>query len=150
MSDLNEMMCEWRIRIGAEAWLSPQELDELEDHIREAFESLSGVGLSAEEAFLIAPYRVGFVDELGKVFWKVGGIWRLRHRLQHMITVVLVLPVLGISALMAYESPNALNPWQEPVFWEPSWVVVLLPLAASLAIILNGLVGALSDYQQST
>jgi hypothetical protein len=48
--------------------ISPQDVDELESHLRDQVADLERVGLSADEAFLVAVKRLGSLDEVSQEF----------------------------------------------------------------------------------
>lgn len=49
----------WRAELSANRALSPDDIDELEDHLLSEYTDLMGLGLSTEEAMLIARRRLG-------------------------------------------------------------------------------------------
>ena len=50
---------EWRARMLARPGVAPEDVDELEDHLRGHLAALAALGLTPEEAFLVAIRRVG-------------------------------------------------------------------------------------------
>ena len=50
---------EWRARMLARPGVAPEDVDELEDHLRGHLGALEALGLTPEEAFLVAIRRVG-------------------------------------------------------------------------------------------
>ena len=150
VSDIDEMIAEWCSRMRSDASLTRQELDELEDHFRAVCGSVLELGLSTDEAFLVAKHRLGRGETLSEEFAKISPLRRWRRRLQHLTAAILALPIIAISAWLAYEQPTSLNPWYEPGWFEIPWLFVLPPLVASVAILVNGVVGALLDYRENT
>ena len=69
-----------------------------------------------------------------------------RQLVHHLLTVVFVLPVLGIAAYGALDSPRLLNPWNDGAD-AGLWVVVLPPLICSVAIIANAVLGIFAAYR---
>ena len=69
---------EWRdicLRSGS---LTNADIDELEDHLREETQQLSGRGLSEEESFLIALKRMGTLHSLSDEYRKINthNLWK--------------------------------------------------------------------------
>ena len=58
----------WRGFVGRRAAISAADIDELEAHLRDEMVELQGVGLSEDEAFLIAVGRLGEVDALSREY----------------------------------------------------------------------------------
>jgi hypothetical protein len=65
---LEAQFAQWRQYLQRRRELQPADGDELEDHLRGSVEELVAVGLSADEAFLIAVKRMGSLDELSREF----------------------------------------------------------------------------------
>ena len=63
-----QLMQEWRQAVRRNRAVDESDADELETHLRDAMTELEGMGLSADEAFLIAVRRVGKVDALTAEF----------------------------------------------------------------------------------
>ncbi|MFT4109832.1 permease prefix domain 1-containing protein [Propionicimonas sp.] len=61
-------LAQWRRYLAADRSLATADLDELESHLRDRIDDLEAVGLSDEEAFLIAVRRLGRVDELSREY----------------------------------------------------------------------------------
>ncbi|OPZ64516.1 MAG: hypothetical protein BWY85_01119 [Firmicutes bacterium ADurb.Bin506] len=57
--DVESSIATWKAEIAAQSHLAVEELDELEDHLRDAMEGLRAAGLDEEEAFLVASRRMG-------------------------------------------------------------------------------------------
>src|SRR4051812_15316308 len=64
---LEEQIARWREHVRRRGALSEPQLDELEGRLRHEVMALTGAGLTAEEALLIAVKRTGNVDAR---FWK--------------------------------------------------------------------------------
>jgi hypothetical protein len=83
MCELNARITEWRDGLASK--LSAAELDELEDHLREALAGLPEGALSPDERFLIATHRLGepeaVVGEFAKSdparVWRERALWML-------------------------------------------------------------------------
>jgi hypothetical protein len=67
-TELETQMAEWRAYMLRRRAVSDSDVDELEDHLRERVADLTGTGLHADEAFLIAVKRMGRMDELSREF----------------------------------------------------------------------------------
>lgn len=59
---------EWRGYLSQRAVLRSDDVQELEEHLRDQIEGLRSRGLSADEAFLIAVSRIGKIDELSREY----------------------------------------------------------------------------------
>lgn len=70
--DLNQAIHLWRERISGSPAVCHKDMDELEDHLRDATASLERRGLSAQEAFYVAQHRLGASDALQAEFGKVN------------------------------------------------------------------------------
>lgn len=70
----------WRSEVKGQGALNSNDLDELENHLRESIEDLESEQLSLEEAFFVARRRIGKPSELGSEFQKVnpGRLWSTR------------------------------------------------------------------------
>lgn len=66
--ELEAQFAQWRHYVQRRRELQPADGDELEDHLRGSVEELVAVGLSADEAFLVAVKRMGSLDELSREF----------------------------------------------------------------------------------
>ena len=73
--DLNAAIQTWRGKLESSPALSVGNLDELESHLRDATATLAAMGLSTEEAFLIACRRMGTGAALE---WEYGKVNRER------------------------------------------------------------------------
>jgi len=63
-----EHIGQWRNYLRRRQAIRPNDVDELEDHLREQVASLSQAGLSDDEAFLVAVKRMGALDTLSREF----------------------------------------------------------------------------------
>lgn len=69
MSDsLDTQIDLWRVHMERRATVNTTDVDELEDHLRGQIEALSNVGLSEDEAFLVAVKRLGSQDGIAHEF----------------------------------------------------------------------------------
>ncbi|HEY9323473.1 MAG TPA: permease prefix domain 1-containing protein [Agromyces sp.] len=65
---LDAAVAEWRSSVAAQRAIAPADVDELEAHLRERIDALTGSGLADDEAFLIALKRLGAVDDLSQEY----------------------------------------------------------------------------------
>ena len=70
--DLNEAVHSWRQSLAASPSLTPENVDELESHLRDGVEKLQPIGLSPAEAFMVARSRIGSADKLEAEFGKAN------------------------------------------------------------------------------
>ena len=89
MLDLVSQIRSWRENLAAEAVYGPADLDELEIHLREELASLTGQGLSEQEAFAVACLRLGDSKRLSPEFAKVNTDLVFKKRLFWMCAGVL-------------------------------------------------------------
>lgn len=67
-SGVEARIASWRGFVGRRAAISTADVDELEAHLRDQMGELESVGLSEDEAFLIAVGRLGEVDALSREY----------------------------------------------------------------------------------
>jgi hypothetical protein len=65
---LEEQIDQWRSYLRRRQAIHSVDVAELEDHLREQIAGLTGAGLSADEAFLVAVKRMGELDALSREF----------------------------------------------------------------------------------
>ncbi|MFF7446632.1 MULTISPECIES: permease prefix domain 1-containing protein [unclassified Streptomyces] len=65
---LETQFAQWRSYVRHRPELRQSDAEELEDHLRDSVDELLGVGLRADEAFLVAVKRMGGLDELSREF----------------------------------------------------------------------------------
>ena len=80
MFDLNDAITKWRLDLIQRETYTKADIDELENHLRDEIENLSGTNLTAQEVFLVAAGRLGDGGELAHEFAKVNQqiIWSRR------------------------------------------------------------------------
>jgi hypothetical protein len=66
--ELQAQFEQWRQYVLRRSELQPVDADELEDHLRGSVDTLVTLGLSPDEAFLVAVKRMGSLDELSREF----------------------------------------------------------------------------------
>ena len=67
-SGVEARIASWRGFVGRRAAISDADVDELEAHLRDEMAELHGVGLSDDEAFMVALGRLGEVDALSREY----------------------------------------------------------------------------------
>jgi hypothetical protein len=72
MFDLSKSSDQWREHLRRGGGCSEDDIAELEEHLHEEMKSLEKLGLSKDEAFLVAARRLGQVDLLAEEFKKVN------------------------------------------------------------------------------
>ncbi|HEY7790432.1 MAG TPA: permease prefix domain 1-containing protein [Vicinamibacterales bacterium] len=112
---LEEQIGEWRGYLRRRPALHPPDVDELEGHLRDQVAMLRQVGLSEDEAFLVAVKRIGSLDAVSREFarehserlWKqlvlaegAGPAAAATSRLEAIILVV-----LAIAAALTIKIP---------------------------------------------
>jgi len=107
MFDLESQIRKWRTHVQSTGSLGAQDVEELESHLRDSIDELTGRGVSVEEAFIVSIHRMGDAEALHDEFAKVSteNVWRqllvpaadedARRRHRSEITVVLLLALLG-------------------------------------------------------
>jgi hypothetical protein len=78
MQSMESQIAEWRAYVANAAGVNGHDVDELEDHLRYQIAELNAVGLTADEAFLVAVKRMGDVDALSREFAREhsGRLWK--------------------------------------------------------------------------
>lgn len=109
MFDLEIEIDSWRKFLRGKGNLQDTDIEELEGHLRDEFESMVRSGLTNEEAFLIAVKRLGNVDSIAREFAKTNSryLWKqlivepeepdVRKRRRQEICIVVILSVLAGS-----------------------------------------------------
>ena len=65
---LESRIAGWRRYVADRRVISSSDIDEMEDHLREQISEFVSVGLTADEAFLVAVGRMGGLDEISREF----------------------------------------------------------------------------------
>jgi hypothetical protein len=78
MEGVESQIAEWRAYVANAAGVNGHDVDELEDHLRHQIAELNEVGLTADEAFLVAVKRMGDLDALSREFAREhsGRLWK--------------------------------------------------------------------------
>lgn len=143
MFDLEAAIADWKHSLVMRDSLSSDHVAELESHLRDCVSSLEAMGLSGEEALLIAQRRVGQPSELDAEFAKESSSTRWVHRGKWMCIGVLMLILLrslggllfGIVRRVGF--PSELDPTTLTITYNwgaiaISWSIMLLALLALL------------------
>jgi hypothetical protein len=78
MENVESQIAEWRAYVANAAGVDGRDVDELEDHLRHQIAELNAVGLTDDEAFLVAVKRMGDLDDLSREFAREhsGRLWK--------------------------------------------------------------------------
>src|ERR671925_1774378 len=78
MESVESQIAEWRAYVENAPGVNGQDVDELEDHLRQQIAELASAGLTADEGFLIAVKRMGDLDALSREFAREhsGRLWK--------------------------------------------------------------------------
>ncbi len=114
--DLEAQIGQWRGFVQRHRAISPGDVNELEDHLRDQVADLERLGLSDDEAFLVAVKRMGSLDEVSREFAREHSerLWRqlVLHpdpddvsggRSRHELAVVLGLATASALAIKVPE-----------------------------------------------
>lgn len=76
--DVNSAIGQWRAFLQQHDSLSADDIDELEDHLRNQSEALENAGLDEEESFIIAIKRLGSLNAISGQFASIysGRLWK--------------------------------------------------------------------------
>ena len=121
-ASLEEQIDQWRSYLRRRQAIHAVDVAELEDHLREQVAVLTGAGLTADEAFLVAVKRMGALDALSREFAR-----------EHSERLWKQLVVSG-GPYDAAEAPDARG-------LRRMWVALALAVAAAVAIKIPALFG---------
>jgi hypothetical protein len=78
MEGVESQIAEWRAYVANAPGVNGHDVDELEDHLRHQVAELNALGLTADEAFLVAVKRMGDLDALSREFAREhsGRLWK--------------------------------------------------------------------------
>jgi hypothetical protein len=78
MEQLEREIAEWRTFVRQRATVAGRDVEELEAHLRDQIADLLAVGLTADEAFLVAVKRLGSIDGMSREFAREhsGRLWK--------------------------------------------------------------------------
>ncbi|MCC6232992.1 MAG: hypothetical protein IT580_10130 [Verrucomicrobiales bacterium] len=138
--DLNTALQEWRRELESMTAIDAAARRELEAHLRDSVGSLEGVGLSTEEAFLIARKRVGTPAALETEFRRMNPerVWIDR-------AVWMVVGVMGIGLVTQVGRSTAAalafvgRLWlPEQAVYVPAFLAAVVQLVVTLGILVLG------------
>lgn len=94
--DLNEAIRCWRTNLESSPSLTPENISELETHLRDSTVTLHAQGISEEEAFWLAARRLGCGKELDREYHKVNpkAVWF--SRVLWMLVGIYSLKIMGM------------------------------------------------------
>ena len=132
---MNAGIEQWRTYVQRQPALSADDVEELEAHLRDQIDELTAVGLSEDEAFLIAVGRVGRIDEVSQEFaqehserlWKqlVLGPERDGDRRPTLVVAL----VMAVAAAIAVRVPALLGAGDS--FYVVNASLLVLPFLAA-------------------
>src|SRR6187200_848704 len=107
---LEEQVEQWRSYLRRRQAIRPVDVEELEDHLRGEVTALRGVGLSENEAFLVAVKRMGALDaisnelarEHSERLWKqlvMSSAVSVRSGVEAQTEAIVVLVLVALAAL---------------------------------------------------
>jgi hypothetical protein len=96
--DLNIAIQRWREHLSQSPQFRPENLEELETHLRDSVAAFQSTALSDEEAFLVATRRLGGVPALEPEFAKVNGQTVWMNRLLWMLVGAQLWPMVRLCA----------------------------------------------------
>lgn len=112
MFRLDEALAAWRAVFGAGSALSPEQLEELESHIEEAFYAGVARGQEPATAFEEALTNVGTHHELEREYRKLKPLRQQLFEISRAVYVTFILFVFGFTAVFVFKTgyaPMALN-----------------------------------------
>jgi hypothetical protein len=140
MFNLNRSLADWREELRRGGACSPDDLEELEGHLREEMTRLAEAGLSSEEAFIVAARRLGRTDLLNGEYAKINAPRVWMHR-SHWMAVGIFLYLVAAAAaaalqrvLMTGAAIASLNPYVFGVL-SPLVNVAVMAMIAALVVL---------------
>jgi hypothetical protein len=96
MSNLDKLIIEWRHSLLADRKVSPETVDELEDHLRENISRLLRTGITEADAFKCAIQELGGTVALSAEFRKLDGVTWLPVKLVTAIAITAALAIITL------------------------------------------------------
>lgn len=131
---MNAGIEQWRTYVQRQSALTADDVEELEAHLSDQIDDLTGMGLSDDEAFLIAVGRVGRIDEVSQEFarehserlWKqlVLGPQRTDERRPTLAAAL----VTAVAAAIAVRVPAMLGATED--FYVVNAALLVVPFLA--------------------
>lgn len=120
--NLDRALQNWREQLTDSSRMNRENLDELETHLRDSVARLRAVGLSEEEAWIIAEMRFGQTKALGEEFEKIQPSVRRRGLSEkQFIGALLGVFALVTAVLVYFDPPSDFINWMDKVS-EPRWL----------------------------
>ena len=91
MFDLNYSILNWKQNLLGNESFTRENIDELESHLSEQINDLTGAGLNDEEAFWVAQKRIGTVKSLNQEYTKINSLNIFRKKIHWMLTGIVVM-----------------------------------------------------------
>jgi len=130
MFSLDEAIAQWRAGLSRSEALRNEDAAELEAHLREQVAQLSDAGLTEEEAFRVAAFRMGDTGRLACEFGKVNGDLVWQRRFMWMVVGVLGYLVCTNLARLA----SGLASLAAIYLRQESWAIVLSCVVAPATV----------------
>ena len=139
MDSLETLITEWRTHVSRITGANGHDVEELETHLRDQIADLGAVGLTEDEAFLIAVRRLGEVDEMSREFAAEhsGRLWRqltVAGEAEPEASSEGLMSALGLALLaaIAIQIPQifAMGPAATESFYLRNTSLVVLPFLA--------------------
>ncbi len=143
--ELEAQFAQWRPYLQRRRELQPSDADELEDHLRGCVEELVAVGLSADEALLVAVKRMGSLDELSREFAREHSerLWKqlvltgqtgspVADTRSRRDLLAMVLCAAGAAASVKVPELFGMRLAQDGWFYGPNFSLFALPWLAAL------------------
>jgi hypothetical protein len=139
MESVETQIAEWRAHVARAPAVNGHDVAELEDHLRNEIEELRAVGLTSDEAFLVAVKRMGELDVVSREFAREhsGRLWKQLFEPDEEATLLgegwLDALVLAIGAAVAIQVVRlaAGFPDEEPTWLARNLGLVVLPFLAA-------------------
>lgn len=139
MESVETQIAEWRAHVAKAPAVNGRDVAELEDHLRDQIDELRAVGLTSDEAFLVAVKRMGELDVVSREFAREhsGRLWKQLFEPDEEATLLeegwLDALVLGIAAAVAIQVARlaAGFPDEEPTWLARNLGLLVLPFLAA-------------------
>ncbi len=118
--DLNRALHEWRAQLADSSSVNRENLAELELHLRDSVVRLCTLGLSEEEAWMIAQKRFGQANALTKEFEKLQSPARRRLSEKQFIVALLGGFAFLTGVFVYFDPPSDFMNWMDEVS-QPHW-----------------------------
>ena len=132
----------WRGYVQRHGVISPDDVDELEGHLRDRVADLEQAGLSGDEAFLVAVKRLGILDEVSQEFAREHSerLWKQlvlapelpEESVSRPARELVVVLALAVAAAVATKVPElvGLDLTEDPAWYARNAGLIVLPFLA--------------------